>query len=301
MANRQNLGRLVQQYFPGVSLKAVRQLTGGVSAKVYCLELQESDGQNRRVVLRIHGNLSSRLIAKKEFELLSELYSTGLPVPKPLYFSEKNELFDSPYLILSFVEGSTNYPDTNPDSYIDRMAQTLVLIHRFGTGSLPVLPTRLDPMEEILDFLPDGQEWLEIKDFLTKIGTAEFKGKVRLLHGDYWPANLIISGSEVAAIIDWEDAAIGDPLSDIATACLELRHIYGKSGLMRFKNAYDSYERLDEKRLALWLIYVASAAQNFMSDWELEPSQEAHMRQTALQTIREAASFMISDNTSLFE
>lgn len=48
-------------------------------------------------------------------------------------------------------------------------------------------------------------------------------------------------------------------------------------------------ENIDCDRLSLWLIYVAAAAQKFMGDLQLDPDREAHMRKTAIETIKEAA------------
>jgi len=39
-------------------------------------------------------------------------------------------------------------------------------------------------------------------------------------------------------VIDWEDAAIGDPLADIACCRLELRYKFGQEAAQRFTRAY---------------------------------------------------------------
>lgn len=62
----------------------------------------------------------------------------------------------------------------------------------------------------------------------------------------------------------------------------------------RFRKAYLRYENVETDRLALWLIYVAAAAQKFMCDWQLKPSREEHMRKTAIQTIKDAADHLAS-------
>jgi aminoglycoside phosphotransferase (APT) family kinase protein len=35
-----------------------------------------------------------------------------------------------------------------------------------------------------------------------------------LLHGDYWPDNTLWRDGRLVCVIDWEDAALGDPLAD---------------------------------------------------------------------------------------
>ncbi|MEQ8691366.1 MAG: phosphotransferase, partial [Pseudomonadales bacterium] len=150
------------------------------------------------------------------------------------------------------------------------------------------LPLRLDPLPEVLDFLPEGDEWQALRDCLQRIPATAYTEEPKLLHGDYWPENILWQGDRIAAVLDWEDAAIGDPLSDVAAAGLELRYKFGVQAMHEFTRAYAAHQPLDSRRLALWRIYVAAAAQRYMGAWGLEPEYEAHMRSEALACIREA-------------
>ena len=89
------------------------------------------------------------------------------------------------------------------------------------------------------------------------------------------------------------DAALGDPLSDVACCRVELRYKFGKSFMHRFTQTYARYREVDSKRLALWQVYVAAAAQRFMGKWGLAPGLVAHMRKEALTSIREAAAVLM--------
>jgi aminoglycoside phosphotransferase (APT) family kinase protein len=51
-----------------------------------------------------------------------------------------------------------------------------------------------------------------------------------LLHGDFWPGNALWRDGALVAILDWEDAAIGDPLADVANAGSSCS---GRAGPMR--------------------------------------------------------------------
>ena len=146
-----------------------------------------------------------------------------------------------------------------------------------------------DPLAELFGFLPDGAEWRTLRDFCASLSPCPFDGEPVLLHGDFWPQNLIWRDGRIAAILDWEDAALGDPLSDLACALLELKYLFDDARVGRFYAAYNHHAPVDPHRLAQWQIYVASAAQHHMGAWGLEPLREAHMRQTTLRQIREAA------------
>jgi len=294
-----NIGLVVERFFQGARLNAAERLTGGVSADVYRLDLSLPSGTELRVVLRCHGRSHSGHDADLEFNLLRSLREAGLPVAEPLFVDTSCELLACPYLLIMFVDGPSTVAPPMVDTCIDTMAETLAMVHATATDTVPALPVRLDPLPEVLDFLPAGPDWQEIRDYLTKLANTAFDGTPVLLHGDFWPENLIWSETRIAAILDWEDAAVGDPLSDVACTCLELRYIYGEEGMLRFKNAYAKYAAVEPKRIALWLVYAAAAAQRFMGAWRLEPSREAHMRRTAIETIKEAASFMMSNGSSM--
>ncbi|MEL6510438.1 MAG: phosphotransferase [Pseudomonadota bacterium] len=298
MADFATFSGLVEQAFPGATVISAELLTGGVSAQVYRLDLRHLDGSKGRVVLRTLGDAYTRHNAELEFALLNSLYRLGLPVPKPLFVDATCKWLDRPNLFMSFVDGTTEPPETGMDRYIDEMAENLALVHRTEVGVLPELPKRLDPLEELFDFLPKGPEWDTLREYLSALKDTEFTGTSKLLHGDFWPGNLILANNRIAAVLDWEDAAIGDPLSDVACTCLELRYIYGTKGMECFQQAYSRHKSIEGDRLALWLIYVAAAAQKYMSDWNLSPSREAHMRRTAIQTITESANYLRSSDAN---
>jgi aminoglycoside phosphotransferase (APT) family kinase protein len=87
----------------------------------------------------------------------------------------------------------------------------------------------------------------------------------------------------LVAVIDWEDARLGDPLADLATARVELLCRYGDDAMERFTNQYlaahhDTIGPLRLDSLAVWELYVSAAALATMGDWGLEPAEEAQRR-----------------------
>lgn len=299
MTIENDIGLVVERHFPGARLNAAERLAGGVSADVYRLDLLLPDESESRIVLRCHGSTHSGHSAELEFQLLKSLFEAGLPVPEPLCVEAGCKPLGHPYLLIVFVDGSSAVARSDAETCIDAMADALAMVHTTVTDTLPALPPRLDPLPELLDFLPAGSDWHSLREYLSQLKNTAFNGTPTLLHGDFWPANLIWSKTQIVAIIDWEDAAVGDRLSDVACTCLELRYIYGDKGMLRFKNAYSKHLEVEPNRLALWLVYVAAAAQHSMGNWRLEPSREAHMRQTAIETIKEAASFIMSNGTTV--
>ena len=169
----------------------------------------------------------------------------------------------------------------------------LAHIHSVPIAGLPLLPARLDPIPELFDFLPQDREFDGLRVRLSDIGDTRYDGPRALLHGDFWPGNLLWKGDQLVGVLDWEDAAYGDPLSDLACAALELSYVAGPEGAQRFLNEYMAVRPFDGNRFVFWQLYVAAAAHHSMGGWGLDPSREAHMRATALTTIRDASVLVI--------
>ena len=266
-----------------------RPLKGGVSADVTLFDIKMADGSVRQCVLREHGETHCGHSPELEFKLLCALHEFGLPVARPLAFSAGDERGTRPGVLSEYAQGSTAISAPDAEARIDAMAWQLAAIHCAPTHILPALPERLDPQGELLTFLPNTTEWSGLRLRLKQLGPQPYRGRASLLHGDYWPANIVWRDERIAAVIDWEDAAIGDPLSDVACAQLELRYVFGPWGARRFAQAYAQHNEVDPVRLAWWQAYVAAAGAKSMGDWGLDADRIATMRAIAKETIREAA------------
>jgi len=292
--DKQVCADLVAQILPGAEVTSVARLTGGVSADVYRLDVCTPGGGDASLVLRVQGATHSGHAAGLEYRLLQALYLGGALVPEPLMVDDSGQLLADPFLVMRYVEGDTQIPVVEQSRRVNLMATALHDIHQFDVSALPQLPLRLDPLPEVFDYLPQGSQWQELRDCLHLMQNTVYTDKPKLLHGDFWPENLMWQQGEIAAVLDWEDAAIGDPLSDVACCCVELRYKFGKPAMQQFAQAYAKQQPLDPSRLALWQVYVAAAAQCYMGGWGLPAAQEAHMRAEALASIREAGAILLS-------
>lgn len=290
-----DLSIALKRVFPEAQLLGSRRLTGGVSAEVVAAELELGDGRRRTVVVRRHPAVEwkprHQQIARTEFELLRVLHAAGLPVPEPLLF---DATLATPLLITEFVDGTSAVPADRLNAALGVMAATLARLHTVPTDGLPELPARLDPLPELFDYLPENDPNRALRDHLAECGDSAYTGEPVLLHGDFWPENLLWRDGRLVAILDWEDAALGDPLSDVASCGLELDWRYGRAAARRFTQAYGRLRLVEPRRLALWQVYVASAGAHFMGRWGLEPDREAQMRRKAEALVRDAAALLLS-------
>lgn len=167
------------------------------------------------------------------------------------------------------------------------MAEAPARIHAAPVAGFPALPLRDDPLPELFCFLRQDVEFDALRARLAGMTPARAAGPVILLHGDFWPGNLLWQDEQIAGIPDWEDAACGDPLSDVACIALELRYVAGGEGAESFLRAYGRLSPMPPRPLADLCRRCGPAFHG-----RLGPAREAHMRATALSVIREASALV---------
>lgn len=271
---------------PDVTSIQVEPLHGGSSALVACLVLESASGCQRRVVFRQHTDRAVKdhagVVAAKEFHLTRELAAAGLEVARPLALHGERTS-DGPWLVTEWIEGSTSVDSANIDAALSQMAQFLERLHSVDleTVSVPGLTQIEDPVKALPRYLPDDKSGRALRRALD-LGVLRRPNANVVLHGDFWPGNVMFDGNEIAAVLDWEDAGYGDPLVDLACARVELTCAYGRDASERFTALYlDSAQRavpLLTHDLALWDVYVSTTALSAMHVWGLSPEQEAARR-----------------------
>src|SRR5205085_7696257 len=120
--------QVVQRLAPASRLLRTWELKGGVSARVTALELEQPDGSTKKMVVRRHGARDLQQnpsVAADEFRLLHILQAAGLPAPAPYDLDESGELFPTPYLVVAFVEGRSDFAPADLPAYILQFAAHL--------------------------------------------------------------------------------------------------------------------------------------------------------------------------------
>jgi aminoglycoside phosphotransferase (APT) family kinase protein len=274
---------------PGGRLVGVRALTGGVSADVFAFDIARPGGGARRVVVRRHRAVELKGhgpgVTVKEFHLLAALHRAGLAVPEPLVHVDSGAP-TSAYLVMEWIDGSPELLPADVAGGLDQMAGFLVDLHALDPSTLhvPGLDPIEDPLAAIAPYLPPTDRGRAVAALVAAASAVEVHpARCVVLHGDYWPGNVLWRDGRLASVIDWEDAVLGDPLADLATARVELLCQYGERAMERFTARYHALHearigplRLDA--LPRWEVYVSAAALATMGGWGLEPGEEARRR-----------------------
>jgi len=283
------LEKLVQKFAPQSILLRSWTLTGGVSAQVMALEIERPDSSIEKWVVRQHGAADLKhnpRIAANEYTLLQRLHAAGLAVPRPYFLDESGDLFPTPILVMEYIEGQTTSNDLHNhelNDYLGQMADHLARIHTIAGTDLPFLPQQGSTYTRMFRERPakqdDSLEEGRIRDALEAVGPLKDHNPPVLLHGDFWPGNLLWKNSQLAAIIDWEDAAVGNPLADLGNARLEILWAYGVEAMTYFTQEYHSRTPFKARNLPYWDLCAALRPASKLSTWGLEAETEGRMRE----------------------
>jgi len=285
MQDPDTLARILRRLYPEARLRAARLLAGGVSAEVLALEAAHPDGRAETVVLRRHGAADRARdpeIAAQEFRLLQVLQAAGVPAPLPLHLDTSGTILPTPWLLQSFVDGDTEDVPADLDGHMRQLAEALAAIHRVPAADLAFLPRQEEQAAALIArSRPEPDESLaesRLRATLAAAWPPPRRNPPALLHGDVWPGNLLWRGSRLQAVIDWEDAAIGDPLADLANARLELFIAHGEDAMAALTRHYLAVSEIDTTALPLWDLWAALRPIAGLPGWGLAPEAEHRLR-----------------------
>jgi aminoglycoside phosphotransferase (APT) family kinase protein len=177
---------------------------------------------------------------------------------------------------MEFVDGEPVTGPSQPASFTAQLAAALADLHNAAVArtEVPFLPDIQEVAGRRLATWPSAPDEA-LSEAAIRAGLAEcwppsLLNDSRLLHGDYWPGNTLWRNGHLAAVIDWEDAAFGDPLADVGNARLELAMAFGASAVDDFTRQYRAArQEIDLAALPYWDLYAALRPAGKMADWGL--------------------------------
>jgi len=258
--------QLVQHIAPQSRLVRTWPLEGGISAQMTALEIEDPDGQTRKMIVRRPGVETLRQnphAAEDEFKVLHITKAAGLAAPAPCFLDLSGQIFPAPYLVVEYIEGRLEFAPANRHDYVLQMAGHLARIHSVDglSQDLSFLPEPARGFDEafgrrpanVIPIFDEDRIW----DTLQAAWPFPPRNAPVLLHGDYWPGNLLWRDGRLSAVIDWEDAAVGDPLMDLGITRLDLLWIFGREAMDAFTRHYLSLKPVDRASLPYWDLAAA--------------------------------------------
>lgn len=279
--------QLLRRMEPHSKLRRIWPLAGGVSAQVTALEIEQPDGQTRKLAVRQHGPADlahNPHLAAVEFKLLQLLQAHHLPVPAPYYLDSSGQIFPTSVIIVEYIEGTPEDAPVHLPDLTRQLATQLARIHTLSAAAvdLSFLPQQENRVAQILRDRPAALDATfdegRIRAILDSLWPLPARNQAVLLHGDFWPGNILWQTGRLAAIIDWEDAAVGDPLADLANSRLEFLWAYGRAAMRQFTRQYQALAPLDVSHLPYWDLYAALRPITKIATWGLDSPTEKRMR-----------------------
>lgn len=208
-----------------------RRLTGGRSNLTY----EVGDGTCRWVVRRppLGHVLDTAHDMAREYRVLGALGTTAVPVPRVHVLCTDPDVVGAPFYVMERVEG-TAYRTANELAGIgaartrtisEAMIDTLAVLHDVDPQAVGLadfgrpagfLRRQIRRWKAQLD--ASRNRVLEGADDLFALLSEREppESDPAVVHGDFRLDNLLVDDDRVAAVIDWEMATLGDPLTDVA-------------------------------------------------------------------------------------
>jgi aminoglycoside phosphotransferase (APT) family kinase protein len=230
------LTRFLRTAFPeeaDISAGASRTVPGGFSKQTLFVELQHARQLPATVVLRMdRPDAVVVSTVMDEYQILRQLHEAGVAVPQPFALEAAGNVLRGRFIVMSKIEGhnpgdAMDVTEADPDLACD-LARVLARIHRipaesFGPG---VTGARQSTQERLLADIARAQaNWaaidlqspsLDIALSWLKNHAGDVAGTQRsLIHRDLGSHNMLAHEGRIAALLDWELAAIGSPAEDL--------------------------------------------------------------------------------------
>lgn len=205
-------------------------LTGGRSNLTYRL----TDGEHVWALRRppLGHVLPTAHDMAREFRVISALYASPVPVPEPIALCSDRDVLGERFYLMGFVDGVViERPDLVPDRGLARhtteiLVDTLVALHGVdpeGVGLADFgrpegyLARQVSRWHKQFESSVPGGSAMESQVVATLIQHLPGNRQAGIVHGDYRLTNVLFSRDfdRIEAVVDWEMATLGDPLTDV--------------------------------------------------------------------------------------
>lgn len=207
-----------------------------------------------------------------EAALIEAARAKGVTAPEVVAVLEEDEGLGSGFVMRALpgtADPKVILGCDDPDGLLRQAARDLARIHSLRQGDVPAGVPVMDYRAAIADLKQQfmdaggdrpiialGLKWLE--------DNCPAPVEPVLNHGDYRMGNLLVEGSTLTGVLDWEIAHFGDRHEDLAFGCMAVwrfaRYDRPALGLGRIADYIAAYESeagitIDPARFRFWTIY----------------------------------------------
>lgn len=266
-----------------LTVTSLRRNVGGMSRETWFAEVTGVRGGQRftdALTIRLDHPEGSVVPVdlEREYRTFAALASTPVPVARALWFETDPSLIGrAPFYVRRTVPGSASAGrlfapgnEENRRAIGRHLAELLAAVHtldweKAGLGTFMAVPEsprdcallELAHYEEAYRAAdPEPMPVVEALFSWLKRNAPTDVPRVSLVWGDVGVGNFIYEGNRVVALTDWEQAHLGDPMKDWASALWR-----GADALLPREEMFAAYEkaggpRVDEKRIAYYSVFI---------------------------------------------
>ena len=288
-----------------VSVRDMRLLSGGAIQQNWEIRVDMADGPWQGAhtwVLRTDApaTVASSLPRAREFAIIRFAHGHALLAPRPLFLCDDAGIIGQPFFVMEKLPGvaaghTVVRLDLDRCALARELAQAAARIHaiRPPLAELPFLKTflardviaacraYLDTLKEPHPVLEWGLRWCEQR--------APAQEETTFVHRDFRTGNYLVHNGKLTGLLDWEFAALGNPLEDIGWICAKCwcfrheHHIVG--GVADVDDFIPAYEAASGRKVPAealrywqvmahirWSVIALQQAQRHLSG--VEPSLE---------------------------
>jgi aminoglycoside phosphotransferase (APT) family kinase protein len=217
------------------SVAAIRRLTAGANQETWAFDVVTPNGVLPLILRRAKGGTLQRATGiglEVEAHILAAAGAAGVPTPEVVYVLGAEDGFGKGY-VMRRIAGETlphrilrgeDYAAARP-LLAAQSGASLAAIHAVPTASAAGLAS-FTPLSRV--------EWLQEQYLATQQVNPVFSwafawlrhhappppASPALVHGDFRHGNLMIGPEGIRAVLDWENAHIGDPAEDLGWLCV---------------------------------------------------------------------------------
>lgn len=281
-----------------VAIDKLRALTGGASRTTWAFDAV-TGSERRALILRTGPPDDIHAGMELEARVQAAAAAAGAPVPHVLVADDSVATLGNPFLICEEIKGETIVRRIyrqldDPERLLRQCAQAVASIHRAdasdpGLAHEDAVTSSRERLDEIGDTTATFEwtfRWLE--------ANRPAPASTVLVHGDFRMGNLIVDGSDLAAVLDWELVHAGEAYEDLAWFCVRAWRFgapasLGAGGLGSIENFLRGYQEAGgttvDRAVFRWWLVLATLRWGVICRYQAERHLSGQTRSVELATI----------------
>lgn len=275
--------------FEEARVAGIVPVEGGVSNLTYRVRLEGAPRPAVALRLQRREGIFQPYNVVREAEVLRRLQMSPVPVPEVIGIEWDTEALGARFIVLEWID-APHMGEAGPEADFGAFTRMVAQIHALDWREygLDFLGVPLNIENAVLGEVAAVARRMKafecdddplLRRALSLLQTKRpTEGTLSLCHGDINVFNYLFRGGEVVGVVDWEQARISDPRSDVGQL-LALSHLkgapFGPAGDMPFVQAYQeaAARALDSMEYfrAFWLFQLTVIYHGFVRLSGTEP------------------------------